>query len=82
MVPSSDLRHDFALTIKFSYICSDKQCSFIFTLCMPAQTFSTSFIAFHSLTLMLAGTEKALKRKKDPLSKYIYNFCGTRLSEH
>lgn len=75
MVPSSDRRHDFALTIKFSNICSDKECRFIFTLRMPAQTFPSSFIAFCSLTLMLAGTEKALKRKKDPLSKYIYNFC-------
>lgn len=58
MVPSSDLRHEFALTVKFSCICSDEECSLIFTLRMPAQTFPSSFIAFCSLTLMLAGTER------------------------
>lgn len=57
MVPSSDLRDDFALTMTFSHVCSDEECSLISTSCMSAQTSPSSFMHFYSLTLTLAGTE-------------------------
>lgn len=64
VVPSSDLRDDFALTMTFSHVCSDRECSLISTLCTPAQTFPSGFINFHSLTLTLAGTESSWRGGK------------------